>query len=308
MMIEFEKWHGCKNDFMVIWITSSDKDLVIPSLQRQARALCDRSGGGIGADGLLVVETPTRRDMVPSSLTIINQDGSLAKNCGNGLRCATRSVLRRMELAGSQRDELPPAIEWKIEDRSFWCKVIDPSGLTGVEIGHVKITTVRRESDLWREIAAAAAKDHAIFNASESVALVDTGNQHLVLFSAPCTPLALDAFASKIQQVSGWDGINVHVAWAEDSGSNRTNSRNQATRMKIDSTWRAIPWERGAGLTQACGSGAVAIAAAAADGITSEEEWTEIRMPGGSLLAHPSGEAWELVGPAQLVFTGTVEI
>jgi diaminopimelate epimerase len=254
-----------------------------------------------------VIEISTRREFLPVSLTIINKDGSLARNCGNGLRCATRSVLRRLELAGTDQNEFPPAIEWKIEGRIFWCKVLD-DGMTAVEIDDVQVKPVQRSGAIWREMEDAAKEDAEILRTSESATLVNTGNLHLVLFSRPASPDLIEAFAAQIQHVAGWDGINVHFAWPADSSSERIRAFQRKARINIETSWNAIPWERGAGLTQACGSGAVAIAAAAAGGMQGEEDWTEIRMPGGDLLAHPNAAAWTLVGPAHLVFTGTIEI
>lgn len=308
MHLEFEKWHGCRNDFIVSWIASTDRDLTIPSLQRQAPALCDRLGGGIGADGILVVVTRTARELSPEGLVIINADGSLARNCGNGLRCATRSVLRRMELAGTARTDLPPAIEWQVEGRKFWCKVFDPHGLTGVQIDDVKVDTVARGSTLWQQLAAAAGESSDILRDSEGVFVVDTGNMHLVVSGNEVTPGQWREFAESVQKAGGFDGINVHLCWTPDAGALGTRLPDKLARFEVESSFTAIPWERGAGLTQACGSGAVAVAAAANDGMPGGETWTAVKMPGGTLYVQQTREGWMLVGPAQLVFTGSVEI
>src|SRR5690606_32979571 len=106
------KWHGTKNDFIIIRISSADGDLVLESIKRQTQSLCDRRSG-VGADGILVLHSEQRGDLTPHGLTIINSDGSLAKNCGNGLRCAALSILRAHLQNGNCHD-LPEAIELKV--------------------------------------------------------------------------------------------------------------------------------------------------------------------------------------------------
>ncbi|MEY4631816.1 MAG: diaminopimelate epimerase [Pseudomonadota bacterium] len=308
MHLEFEKWHGCKNDFMVAWIAATDRDLIIPSLQRQAPALCNRRGDGVGADGILVVVTRTARELTPEELVIINADGSLARNCGNGLRCATRSVLRRMELAGTRKADLPPAIEWHVEGRKFWCKVFDPQGLTGVQMDRVKVEAVGKGSALWQQLASAAGESAEILQSSEAIFVVDAGNMHLVVFGKATTPDNWRKFSEAVQKAGGWDGINVHLSWTPDTGEQVDRMPDKLPRFDVESSFVVIPWERGAGLTQACGSGAVAVAAAANDGMPGGDTWTAVQMPGGTLYVQQAGDGWMLVGPAKLVFTGTVEI
>src|SRR6476620_5995215 len=93
MELEFEKWHGNKNDFILTWFVHDQ--VTFEALRREAPALCNRDGSGIGADGILVLHVQTKRDVMPTQLTIINSDGSLAETCGNGIRCAALSILTR---------------------------------------------------------------------------------------------------------------------------------------------------------------------------------------------------------------------
>lgn len=82
--MKFTKMHGCGNDFIVV-----DEPVTIDAVR--ARALCDRRTG-IGADGILVIGTPTGRSW---PLVIHNADGSVADACGNGSRCVARYLLDR---------------------------------------------------------------------------------------------------------------------------------------------------------------------------------------------------------------------
>jgi diaminopimelate epimerase len=314
MFLEFEKWHGCKNDFVVTWIQRTDKDMVIPSLQRQAARVCDRTGAGIAADGILVLVTRDRRELYPEELIIINPDGSLARNCGNGLRCAARSVLRKYAAAGTADRDMPPAIELTVEGRAFHCTIFQASsikGMIGVDMGATNVEKIDPSHPLWGSLSnpiesafgAKVTKGQAIYR-------VDVGNPHLVLTGFPMDAEKLTGFAKSVQNLDGWDGINVHVAEQIDGDDHETANAARAMSIQIEQAWNAIPWERGVGLTQACGSGAVAIAAAisAEDAMGANGEWTAIRMPGGQLFVQISDDKITLAGPAELVFTGSLEI
>ncbi len=308
MHLEFEKWHGCKNDFVVAWIQRSDKDLVIPSLQRQAARICDRSGAGVGADGILVLVTKDRRETHPEELIVINQDGSLARNCGNGLRCAARSALRKFAAAGTAERDMPPAIELQVQGRVFHCKVFKASsvkGMIGVDMGDAAVAEIPPSHPAWR-----AAEVSFGGNGARTIYKVDVGNPHLVLLGFPLDAGKLSAFSESVQNLDGWDGINVHVAEETAADDREMTIAAKGMNIEIEQAWRAIPWERGVGLTQACGSGAVAIAAAisARDDMGQNGAWTGIRMPGGQLFVQIAEKRFTLAGPAELVFTGSVEI
>ena len=117
MQLKFEKWHGCLNDFAVVWITEADGDVVMNSLKRQAVQLCDRHAG-IGADGLLILHVKNAGDLTPTKLTIINSDGSIAKNCGNGIRCAASAVLKAHREKGTPKD-LPELVALEVEGQQM---------------------------------------------------------------------------------------------------------------------------------------------------------------------------------------------
>src|SRR5205809_607514 len=143
MFLDFEKWHGARNDFIVVWISDADGEIVEGSLKRQAIALCDRRSG-VGADGILILRGKKREDLTPDRLAIVNSDGSLAANCGNGLRVAALSVLKRHRELGNPK-ELPEAVSFRITtdpggDEKV-CRFLRPSGpwpLVAVEMGVAK--------------------------------------------------------------------------------------------------------------------------------------------------------------------------
>lgn len=290
------------------WIQATDKDIVVPSLQRQATQICDRNGSGVAADGILVLITKNHRELFPEELVVINSDGSLAKNCGNGLRCAARSVLRKMDSAGMQPADLPPALELRIQGRPFWCKVFGPKGFIGIDMGSATIESIGPQHLIRKELNDALEK--FLIKQPTAIYKVDVGNPHLVLLGIAPDKGSFSAFANQIQNLDGWDGINVHAATEEASDDRIVKSAAKAMNISVDPIWTALPWERGVGLTQACGSGAVAIAAAisAADDMGENSTWTAIKMPGGDLFVQIADGNHILAGPATLVFTGSLEI
>lgn len=324
MFIDFEKWHGCKNDFLVTWISATDKDLILPSLQRQAPDICDRSGAGVSADGILVLITKTSRELYPEELVIINSDGSLAKNCGNGLRCAARSVLRKIAASGAQKNELPPVIELKVSGRIFYCKVFGTKEFIGVDMGQTNVTRIDPSHRAFDTIQSALKKisPDAIQEPQRSAVIyrVSVGNPHLVLLGYKITPPDLDRLARQLQDVDFGDdatntdksdtGINVHAAWPGDPHNKSMASAARNMGIQSGEVWQVAPWERGVGLTQACGSGAVATVSAiiADDDMGEPEDWTGITMPGGHLFVSVKESNYTLAGPATLVFTGVLEI
>jgi diaminopimelate epimerase len=323
--IEFEKWHGCKNDFIVTWITNNDRDLIIPSLQRQAAIICDRSGGGISADGILVLLTKHSREPYPDELVIINSDGSLARNCGNGLRCAARSVLRKIATNGSGPGDMPPVIELKVAGRSFYCKVFGDKEFIGVDMGSTIVRRMAPTDSLFQEVQSAidSLPAGAIKETGRAQAIyhVDVGNPHLILLgyeisaeslrrlAEPLQNLDFGALTSK-QAANDPQGINIHAAWPGNVDDRSLIQAAHSMGISPGEAWEVRPWERGVGLTQACGSGAVATVSAiiADDDMGEPDGWTAVTMPGGHLFVNVAESNYTLAGPATLVFTGRLEI
>ena len=77
-------------------LSSADGETVLNSIKRLAKGICDRNTG-IGADGILVLHSEQRGELTPHGLTIINSDGSLAKNCGNGQFSVSEEIHRALE-------------------------------------------------------------------------------------------------------------------------------------------------------------------------------------------------------------------
>ncbi|MCX6124856.1 MAG: diaminopimelate epimerase [Proteobacteria bacterium] len=308
MVIKFEKWHGSKNDFVVTWMVSTDKDTVFESLRRLAPSICARDGGGIGADGILVIETATRKDVVPVALHIVNSDGSLAENCGNGLRCAAMSARLKANRDLNQEIE---GVSFNVLGRSIDCRFIGKTSRPLAAIS-MPFPTIN-ETNPWHTEAIAAYKSLAasIPKLNGDITTVGIGNPHIVaIVEEGSSDLARKAGGS-LQSIRGGDGINVHIAHVENVTDKDRQQAKAELGEPISELYRVWPWERGAGATQACGTGACAVALAAYNtGTVNRSSWVAIEMPGGRVYTRQSSEDEPVIlaGPAVFVFSGEIEI
>ncbi|NRA44620.1 MAG: hypothetical protein HRU09_06645 [Oligoflexales bacterium] len=315
MKIAFEKWHGCQNDFMVVWTNPNEAKFLRSSLQRQAPQLCSRDGLGVGADGILVLSKEHGNEL-PNTLTIINQDGSIAKNCGNGLRCAAASVYVRHQdqlKKGEQLDQ----VELDVEGREFLCQFLHGQKSNSIPMISVNMGPLRlNEQNAWHtdamnflnkdKIAPFAKQLGDVFSA-------DIGNLHLVFLndSAQSSDALFTQVGPQLQNTPHWDGINVHMAYEANWDDDELNKANNALGSQVGDLYEAWVFERGVGPTNACGSGACAIGASIlSQGFANRDEWIAVKMPGGTVFVKqidPS-EGVLLAGNAEFVFSGEVEI
>lgn len=260
--MHLSKYHGLGNDFLVVLVTQDDAPLLVAAADALAKAWCDRHRG-IGADGLIIGEiAPVGADL---RMHLHNADGSRAEISGNGIRCLAQAEIRRR---GVTRGAL--RITTDAGDRQVLVSA-GPSPdtiLAEVDMGAVTIMS-------GMDTPAALVGD-----VGPSVAVVDVGNPHVVIGVDDPSGVDLASLGSRIEaEVPG--GANVHVI-APAGGT--TDSLIVRT------------WERGAGLTEACGSGAVAATFAAHGwGVVGDD--VIVRMPGGDARVR-LGTTARLIGPA----------
>jgi diaminopimelate epimerase len=312
MLQRFEKWHGCKNDFIVVHLDER-QSIVVDALKRAAKQLCAKDGSSIGADGLMIVKNALARQQPgPYDVLMINPDGSVMSNCGNGLRCVAAS-LTRLEHEGMRGVGTIEGISIVTQGRDVYVQSLVPlrtenvlprKMFFNVEMGPVEVNVAKTQG-----IAARAKQLCGRFGAKINilhVAYAKLGNEHVVLFVDDLTEGALDILGPELQKSEHWNGINVHLAVAESS-----ELKLKGLPINTEDGYRVITWERGAGKTQACGSGACAVAALAmTEGLIDRKMWLPITMPGGTLWVMHADEDSEiqLSGPAEFVFEGEVEI
>ncbi|MGW0315207.1 diaminopimelate epimerase [Streptomyces flavidovirens] len=279
--ITFLKGHGTENDFVIVPDPDNSIDLP-PSLVAR---LCDRRAG-IGGDGLLHVvrsaEHPEARSMADAAewfMDYRNADGSIAEMCGNGVRVFAR-YLQRAGLVG----EGDLAVATRGGVKLVHIAKADSGGGITVSMGRA----VLPEGDVTVSVGT---RDWPARN-------VNMGNPHAVAFVDDLEH-AGDLFtAPPFSPASAYpDGVNIE--FVVDRGP-----RHVAMRVH----------ERGSGETRSCGTGACAVAVAAArrDGadpaVTGEPVTYTVDLPGGRLVIteRPDGTI-EMTGPAVIVAEGTID-
>ena len=272
-MLVFTKMHGLGNDFVVL-VPAQVGQHPWPAL---ARRMCDRRFG-IGADGLLLVLPSSEADL---RMRMFNPDGSEAEMCGNGIRCFGKFVWERRFWAAADL-----TVETEAGLQRLRLDITDDQVHT-VQVnmrvpGQPPTTDTRLPGD-----------DQALLiipGYELSLTLVSMGNPHAVAFLRDAlADFPLDAVGPVVEH---------HPLFPH-----RTNFEivNVIGRGEIS----ARVWERGAGLTLACGTGACAAAVAGRlRGLCDER--VRVHLPGGDLdIAWPGpGQDLFMTGPATTVFTG----
>ena len=223
---------------------------------------------GIGFDQLIVLEPSACADV---RMRIWNSDGGEVESCGNAARCVA------LLLGGAG---------W-IETAGGLLAASGGEGSATVDMGDPRFG--------WDEIPLAYPLDTAAmpvgWEALSEPFAVNVGNPHIVFFVEDARAVDLERLGPMIENDPLFpDRINVNVASVEDG----------ALRLRV--------WERGSGLTQACGTGACATAVAAVSRRLASSP-VEVRLPGGTLnVAWGPGNTIAMSGPATLVFEGEVAL
>lgn len=276
--MEFTKMNGLGNDFIVFAGESKLPD----NVSELASRLCDRFFG-IGADGLVYILPSDQADF---KMRIINSDGSEAEQCGNAIRCVAKYVfdhglINKEEItietigAGAQKVQLTTTNGKVIAVRVDMGEPI----LKGTEIP----TTIDKD----------VVKDHPIEVDGREFRFtaVSMGNPHCVIYVDDAVNFDLGVWGPKLEKHPFFPNrVNVEFVTVK--------SRDYAD-MRV--------WERGAGPTLACGTGACAtLVSSALNGLTDRK--ATVSLKGGDLFIEWNEEDNHvyMTGPAQEVFKGTV--
>lgn len=280
MAIEFTKYHGLGNDFILIDNRSSSTPVITPE---QAVKLCDRHFG-IGADG--VIFALPAENGTDYTMRIFNSDGSEPEMCGNGIRCLAAFLA---DLEGDAKN----SDQYRIHTLAG---VITPQlmadGQVKVDMGIPKLlageipTTIRPANEkVINQPLEVAGK-------TWDVTCVSMGNPHCITFVDDVAAIPLEVIGPEFEHHSAFpQRINTEFIQVV---------RPDYVKMRV--------WERGAGITLACGTGACASLVAGV--LTGKCDRTAtVELPGGPLQIEWSeiGQRLYMTGPAERVFTGKVE-
>ena len=266
MDIKFEKWQGLGNDFIILENADATSDL--------AKKMCDRNFG-IGADGLFSAvkfdrhQTPENADI---AWKFYNSDGSVAQMCGNGIRCFAKYV-RNKGIISKDKFSVQTLAGVVIPEILENGKVMVDMGIPIFEAHKIPVK-VPDSFDFEVEGFKAAA--------------ASMGNPHCVIFT--------DKEAKKLAMECG-PKIEISPLFPEKTNVEFVEIISRKT-IKVD------VFERGCGITLACGTGACAsVAVGVIKGLLDEE--VDVILPGGELkIQYTEGSHVFMTGDAKRVFSG----
>lgn len=272
MRIEFTKMHGLGNDFIVV--DAREKD--IPNTVKVIKKLSDRRFG-VGFDQALILKGSKKADF---RMDIYNNDGGRVEMCGNGIRCLASYIWSRKLSRKNRLD---------IETLAGIIRPERVKGLVKVDMGEPVL-----EGKLIPVIQAGRIQDRplAINDTSFEITCVSMGNPHCVIYVDKVDSFPVEKYGPQIE-INKFFPKKTNVEFIE-----------VVNRKKI----KMRVWERGAGETLACGTGACAAAVASIlKGFTDSK--VSVVLRGGTLVIEWSKKDNHvyMTGPAEEVFTGVAE-
>lgn len=279
--MRFTKMHGLGNDY--VYVNGFDQD--VPDPVRVAQAVSDRHFG-IGSDGLILILPSDKADV---RMRMFNADGSESEMCGNGVRCVakyafdhglTRNNPMRVETG---RGVLSLALE--VSDGKVRRVIVDMGepilSLPAIPVDPGKVKKGSREHEYCLSLAQS--------EMPLEMAFVSVGNPHASIFTRDARAVDLARLGPVIENHAAFPRrINVH--WVQVHSPREITMRT---------------WERGSGITLACGTGASAVCVAGV--LTGRTERRIVaHLPGGdlSLEWRESDNRVYMTGPATEVFSG----
>jgi len=269
--LAFIKMHGLGNDFVIL----DGREVPLNLSAQDVRAISDRHTG-IGCDQFIIME-PARDPSADVFMRIYNTDGSESGACGNATRCVASLVMKEAGTSHAIIQTISGLLD---------CENIG-GGLYSVDMGPARLD--------WRDLPLAEACDTENLNVKagplQNAVGVNVGNPHAVFMVDDADGVDLDTFGPVIE---------THPLFPE-----RTNV--EAVQVLSRDRIRMRVWERGVGITRACGTGAcAALVATARRGLT--ERKAEVVLDGGSLTIEwlPDNNVL-MTGPVATSFSGHID-
>lgn len=277
---QFTKMHGLGNNY--IYVNQMKEQLPEEQLSEIAIRVSSVYTG-IGSDGMILI-CPS--DVAPVKMRIFNNDGSEGKNCGNGLRCVAKYVYEH---------QIVTATTFQIETLSGLVEAT-----VHVQDGHVQLVTVDMGKPRFEKEAMPMLGEPAGTTINEPLdfgtttlngTAVSMGNPHIVFYLEDIEQAPLDSLGPIIEKHDMFpEGVNVEFV-------ERVSETELHFRV----------WERGSGITQACGTGACAAAVSTiVNGHAKKETDMTVHLAGGDLIIRwKDNDHVLMTGPAETICDGT---
>jgi diaminopimelate epimerase len=297
-MIPFAKYHGLGNDFLVVDLRAG-APAPSPESADLAKILCDRRFG-VGGDGVLAI-LPASAEGADCRMRVINSDGSEAEMCGNGIRCVAKHLYEHD--ATLRKDEIRIETLAGVLACGIRADKRDKVASVSVAMGRPRLT--RAEIPMVRTVGAADRDNErcveytmTIGGRALAITAVSMGNPHAVAF-VPEKGDELRALATRLGPQ-----LETH-----DWFPRRTNA--EFAHVHAPDNIELVVWERGCGITLACGTGACATAVAAClTGRSQAGKPIQVWLPGGPLTITVAEDYSEVTmnGPAAHVFDARIDL
>ena len=275
----FTKMHGLGNSYIYV---NMFEETIPESLLSPLAVKVSNDNTGIGAEGMILI-CPS--EVAPIKMRIFNSDGSEGKNCGNGLRCVAKYAYEH----------------GMVKERSFFIETL--SGLVKAEVAVENGTVTNVTIDMGKprlkrseipmigpEAERVVAEPFEVDGQLYEITAVSMGNPHVIFYvndinKAPVTTLG--PIVEKDERFP--EGVNVEFIEVVND---------QELHFRV--------WERGSGVTQACGTGAcAAVVASVLNGKTARNKETVVHLAGGDLIITWTDEGnVRMTGPAETICTG----
>jgi len=287
--MRFAKYHGLGNDFLVVDLRNvSAAEAEAAQRPENVVALCDRQFG-VGGDGVLAILPAQTAD---ARMRVLNSDGSEAEMCGNGIRCVAKELyerggVRKPEIAiDTGAGRLTCAIE---AEGNVVRSVTVAMGMPRLLRGEIPMTGPSAERCIAQPLE--------IAGATRPITAVSMGNPHAVAFvGSRDEAWSLATTVGTLVENHAWFPRRTNAEFAFVK-----------SRREID----LVVWERGCGITLACGTGACATTVAAIlNGHADEATPVRVNLPGGSLeITVQAGlTGVSMKGPALHVFDSDIDL
>jgi diaminopimelate epimerase len=281
MSIAFSKYHGLGNDFILVDNRHQPEPLLTPE---QAAKLCDRNFG-IGADGVIFA-LPGQQG-TDYTMRIFNSDGSEPEMCGNGIRC-----LAKFLAALEAQDGQSPEAHHRYQIHTLAGVIVpelQPDGQITVDMGEPRLLAAEIPTTLGNPSDKVIDQPLTVAGQTWQVTCVSMGNPH-------CITLVEDIATIPLAQIG--PQFEHHPVFPQ-----RINT--EFIQVVQPDYLKMLVWERGAGPTLACGTGACASLVATVLNGKCDRQAT-IELPGGPLQINWSATDNHvyMTGPAELVFLG----
>ncbi len=279
--LRFTKMHGLGNDFILV--DAVNQRIRLESVSELAKQLCDRNFG-IGADGLILAMESESSDL---QMRVLNSDGSEPEMCGNGIRCFSKFVYENKII---EKDVF--SVE-TLAGIMVPALILKEGLVQGVEVDMGAPVLNRSKIPVSGKGAHVVNEQIVVDDMSFNMTCVSMGNPHAVIFVDDLKALDLNRLGPLFEK---------NKLFPEQINTEFVQILNSEEVV-------AVVWERGAGETLACGTGACATVVA---GVLNKKlnRKALVHLPGGSLSIEwqSSDDHVMMTGPASQVFKGEIDI